>query len=695
MFSPTSSRPWHSQPGTIMPHNPTNASTKQDHIQLLKGLDIMPMEKDSTGAEEASKFGYSTQLVINWYRHQCPDCGGQERWSEYAHQVQEQESLSTRNSRIPIIHRFIQLRKAWVTDSITIQDKSMQEVIRDVLRGYQDFDPELVDWTFKPPFMQLVHRWDEIKEYQVQAQDTGMKNAASALLSFLAPILAEHIVSRTQTENTRKIQFEDIWQIFSPGTLVCTKFYGVDAVFRVIKYEKRHARDSWAIEMEYIDWNGDMCGYTSTTIHINIYDGHRWIMDLPAIPLTYLPNESSFRAEMIQRGRKFERLRGFHFMRVNGTKIRLEREIPDQRPVAGKVCVDAHAYYQSLNLIKPMLRSFPGGDSNDSRTGSSISQTTTSQAVNVDYVTEFTVLASNSPDANRGNSKRNEDLTPLTEEQLLLASPWLKGFDLKDKDWCELRVDELEDMTWNDEAFEKLILPGNEKNLAWEFVDAKSHSDSGFDDFIPDKGRGLIILMFGPPGVGKTFTAEAVAERSRVPLYSMSAGDLGTYPGEVERSLKRALDLCKMWNAMLLLDEADVFLTSRDNDSLARNELVSIFLRLLEYYQGILFLTTNRIASVDHAFRSRIDLLLPYHDLTSEARRQVWENFIDHAGREKFEVDSESLDRLAQLPLNGREIKNLIKSAHFLSFRNGSKVPMDRIYALANGRAQTLKILEG
>ena len=98
--------------------------------------------------------------------------------------------------------------------------------------------------------------------------------------------------------------------------------------------------------------------------------------------------------------------------------------------------------------------------------------------------------------------------------------------------------------------------------------------------------------MFGPPGVGKTFTAEAgenfrpclrsfapltqpVAEKSRVPLYSMSAGMLGTKPEDVERSLDRALELCRLWNAMLLLDEADVFLGVRTNDGLARNELVS------------------------------------------------------------------------------------------------------------------------
>jgi SpoVK/Ycf46/Vps4 family AAA+-type ATPase len=256
-------------------------------------------------------------------------------------------------------------------------------------------------------------------------------------------------------------------------------------------------------------------------------------------------------------------------------------------------------------------------------------------------------------------------------------------------------VDQLQPITWNPEAFEKLILPGDEKQLAWEFVEAKSLASQGdeFDDFIPDKGRGLLILLFGPPGVGKTFTAEAVAKKARVPLYTMSAADIGTNPQDVERELERALSLCRMWNAMLLIDEADVFLAARSSDSIARNELVSIFLRMLEYYQGTLFLTTNCIASVDAAFQSRIDLFLPYYDLTNTARREVWKNFVERAGSDKFDVTDEWLDKLSHLRLNGREIKNLIKSAQLLSLKNGNKVSIDRVYLLAEKRVQSLKVV--
>jgi hypothetical protein len=118
---------------------------------------------------------------------------------------------------------------------------------------------------------------------------------------------------------------------------------------------------------------------------------------------------------------------------------------------------------------------------------------------------------------------RKEDLASLTDEQCMIATPWLRGMDLKTKEWGMFFVDELHDIVWNEKAFDNLVLPEEDKALTWDFVEAKRLSNSTYDDFIADKGtlhlllipslteigRGTIILMFGKPGVGKTFTAEA------------------------------------------------------------------------------------------------------------------------------------------------------------------------------------------
>jgi MoxR-like ATPase len=85
----------------------------------------------------------------------------------------------------------------------------------------------------------------------------------------------------------------------------------------------------------------------------------------------------------------------------------------------------------------------------------------------------------------------------------------------------------------------------------------------------------MVVLLDGPPGVGKTLTAESVAEAMKAPLYTMSAGELGTAADRVERRLSDILEMVTMWNAILLIDEADIFMEERGPHDLERNELVS------------------------------------------------------------------------------------------------------------------------
>lgn len=219
----------------------------------------------------------------------------------------------------------------------------------------------------------------------------------------------------------------------------------------------------------------------------------------------------------------------------------------------------------------------------------------------------------------------------------------------------------LTDFTWNDEAFEKLVMDEKVKTLVRSLVSQHSSDQTGgFDDIISGKGKGLIGMFSGPPGSGKTLTAEAVAEITRRPLYSVSAGELGVDPKSVDENLTKVLELSHRWNAVLLLDEADVFLQRRDAHDVNRNALVSIFLRQLEYFEGILILTTNRIADCDPAFASRIHISLSYPELDSRARETVWRNFLGKAGAAGEGVvvdltDAEVRD-LAMVELNGRQV---------------------------------------
>ncbi|KAK0715826.1 P-loop containing nucleoside triphosphate hydrolase protein, partial [Lasiosphaeris hirsuta] len=272
---------------------------------------------------------------------------------------------------------------------------------------------------------------------------------------------------------------------------------------------------------------------------------------------------------------------------------------------------------------------------------------------------------------------RTED---FTDEHKMLLNPTLYGFSLGDKIWGAFAVSNLEDVVWDDKIIESLVLDSERK----EFIQAlvRTHGlkagNEAFDDFVRDKGKGLIGLLSGPPGIGKTLTAEAVAEIAHRCLYMISSGELGEDAGSVQTRLAEVFELREAWNAVVLLDEADIFLSQRGDDNLSRNAVTSIFLCHLEYYQGILLLTTNRLTSLDQAFQSRIHFTFKYKALSSEARLAIWNKFVDKARAVpdvKVELGDEAIRKLASLDLNGRQVKNCMSISQAVASTKG--VPLD------------------
>ncbi|KAJ0118261.1 hypothetical protein J7T55_009044 [Diaporthe amygdali] len=640
------------------------------------------------------------------------------RWSEFVSLKDEADELEVRMATKDIVHRLAGCEGSWTTLSFTINNVLMRDLLTRVFEGYQGFDLNLANWTFQDPFRPLVHRWGQLNALHSKLIDdedvtVDEKEAGDALVSFLGPILAPSVGALAQTRDTGRISYKDVWQIFPPSELVVTTLWGIPLLGRVLKYKNKNSR-GWRITFEKLAWDGSCCGYVQEVAWVEPFSGERYVNALDVYPLSFHTDPEGFKSKMLERGRKFERLRGYHSQTYKGNMHMLENDfMTGKRSVEGRVIVDTFAYYASSNLGKPNMRPLECLDEETapmrsrSRTTSRASSRSSTRSHSEDSNRspspsqpsesgDFVQVSSDLSDTSDHDLwGRNEDLSPLTSEQCLISDPWLRGFDLKAKRWGLMNIDGLSDIEWNYDAFDNLVVPADEKQLAWDFVESKTTSNEAFDDFIPEKGRGIIILMFGPPGVGKTFTAEAVAERANVPLYSMSASSLGTEPAEIEQNLDSALQLCKVWNAMLLLDEADVFLAARQSDNMKRNELVSLFLTKLEYYPGILFLTTNRASDIDFAFQSRVDLFLPYYELTPEARLKIWNNFIDRAGREGFaSANMEGdLEKLSRLSLNGREIKNLVKTSQLLSQKTGGLGSMEKLYFLAEKRVHALKLL--
>ena len=247
-----------------------------------------------------------------------------------------------------------------------------------------------------------------------------------------------------------------------------------------------------------------------------------------------------------------------------------------------------------------------------------------------------------------------------------------------------MSIDLLQDVRANDSfdgqgsGFDDLVIPIEYKKTVKALV--KSHAlgsrSDGRDrqiDLVRGKGKGLIILLHGVPGVGKTSTAESVASYTGRPLFPITCGDIGQTAYEVENNLEAIFSLARKWGCVLLLDEADVFLAKRERggDNIHRNALVSVFLRTLEYYSGILFLTTNRIGSFDEAFKSRIHISLYYAPLSESQTLEVWAmnlNRLSKSNRDIF-IDKAEIEAFARTHWkdgkrwNGRQIRNAFQTA--------------------------------
>jgi SpoVK/Ycf46/Vps4 family AAA+-type ATPase len=183
-------------------------------------------------------------------------------------------------------------------------------------------------------------------------------------------------------------------------------------------------------------------------------------------------------------------------------------------------------------------------------------------------------------------------------------------------------------------------------------------------------------------------------------LYQKSIGDLNKNQrlSSFEIRLKRLLRYAAMWKAVVLLDEADVFLEGRSDEpgvNTEHNALVAVFLKHLEYFAGIVFLTSNRVKVFDKAMKSRIHLALEYGQPTPEMRRRIWSHYLMTTVPEAecgLDID-EDVDYFVQDELNGREIANCVNTALTLARFDKRKLKVDDVQAVLETRKEFEKTI--
>ncbi|RAL09364.1 uncharacterized protein BO97DRAFT_416862 [Aspergillus homomorphus CBS 101889] len=501
--------------------------------------------------------------------------------------------------------------------------------------------------------------------------------------------------------------------------------------------ESKKSKVPLSVTCVYIDFNGTSLGPVSRVFEFKRFEGAREVTALEIYPLKLHPlkraafseaawkeiealapadRADGYREQLIARGRQFLAVAGIKHMYYAGPTLGVRDDVESQ------VVIDFETAFsvKKQQEWKPILETLIGGspkddageveDSEEECRGSCCARDAVPDDTYIDqkqrdeYINSLLPKSDGTDDqpsiaiiprSLKDLTRNSEDTPDVTPEELLIMSYRVFGFVLRTRSWAQLDLTYLSavkqseisieqgETTDKNTIFGRLVIDQKHKRMieslvAQHFRDKRSNNSQAEQvDLVRGKGKGLIMLLHGAPGVGKTSTAEGIAELFQKPLFQITCGDLGTTAPEVEKALETTFSLANRWNCVLLLDEADVFLAQRTKEDFKRNGLVAVFLRVMEYYAGILFLTTNRVGDFDEAFTSRIHVSLYYPELDSQNTVAVFElnlKMIEKRFRKKgraIDIDSFQIARFAgehfnQYPKarwNGRQIRNACHTA--------------------------------
>ncbi|KAI1371957.1 P-loop containing nucleoside triphosphate hydrolase protein [Hypoxylon crocopeplum] len=522
------------------------------------------------------------------------------------------------------VQTVIDIRSKFVADALIEINKDVEDL--NLNKSPPEADPEL-----------FFHSWDGLQEALQRAKVSSEPNQEliddlKVACDFVKEDHGSTIMNRSSLLAAGEITWSLLWTLMKPNSLVY-HYHELTEQHQILRFRSikmctpSGAPPYWKLNCDIIADDGTRFGLAREPAALDIeeFQGTRTITDLPVYPLDINPEADKIKEEALERGRLFQKMKDPYFCQTLGFAMTERRnDLFETRRFKirsyGRAMVDPAAF----RTFNPNVTFIP-----------SVSRTLERES--------------------------------LTDEQLLITNPVALGFCFGNKQWLGLPMSRLLPIEWNPLAFKQLVLEQRSKDLIHSLIKHHRSKHDDFDDIVAGKGKGTICLLSGSPGCGKTLTAEAAAEVTQRPLYSVSAGELGTEVYDVDEKLTVILELARTWDAVLLLDEADVFLQKRDSNDIKRNALVSIFLRQIEYYQGILILTTNRIAQFDLAFESRIHVSIRYPELDKAARRDIWGTFLARAGKSakgmQVSISEGEKEVLAAREINGRQIKNVVNGA--------------------------------
>lgn len=546
-----------------------------------------------------------------------------------------------------------------------------EEAIRQSLRGLEETAPG-------PTSQQAV---PQLKNDQKNYENEDLLLDLRLLVKFMDEDLRTTFDLRHSIKEATatSIEYQDLWHLFKYGDLVVVQSDKSHA-YRVLSFtggrelliERLHkdtpARpipEGFIIDCLSISFDGFNYIPQLDTFSIRPFVGRQPITSLPIHPLKFDKDSESLKRDWTAQGRRYlnATIPPQSHKHLSGTTL-------DEPPheIDAQVIIDMSMALSSVPEWRPQediinRDEFTAGDRRETHFPPCCYHDRYKEGCCRSDIA-FKDLDMDDNNLNEFFRENQHILDPRTadeldDDDLMLLPRDIHGFVLRNRQWITLRTADLSEVRFEN-SFDDLMLPERHKSAIQALVSVHENAASKTNkgptignsiDLVKGKGTGLILLLHGEPGqlllrspndqllirtgVGKTSTAECVADHAKRPLFPITCGDIGETATEVEKNLHYNFRMAHKWGCVLLLDEADVFLAKRNKTDLRRNAVTSVFLRSLEYYAGILFLTTNRVGSIDPAFKSRIHMSLFYPKFDLEATLRLYSTYIKRARAEQ------------------------------------------------------------
>ena len=210
--------------------------------------------------------------------------------------------------------------KAMQVSSIVVQSPLLKAVLEKVFEGYEGITAGLKHVTFTRPFEPFFYRWNRFKEAIENELDEPTRSHLQLLYTVMSVELEETVSTYHDLLNHSVMTFDYLWTLFKPGDILLCKMDGKDMMVKLQSSECNALAGSggFYLTSKYVDWSGFEFGYASHTISIRPFQGTKPITQLEAYPATFNPHFEDIKRQLINRGKRFETLQGYHYKAYNG-----------------------------------------------------------------------------------------------------------------------------------------------------------------------------------------------------------------------------------------------------------------------------------------------------------------------------------------------------------------------------------------